>query len=73
MDKRKFRNAKIVFLILFIMLLINCIQKKTDSKTVIEGLERIYNNKKKTIENYFRIDMNYFIITQKIIINIIKK
>ena len=73
MDKRKFRNAKIVFLILFIMLLINCIQKKTDSKTVIEGLERIYNNKDNTIENYVRIDMNYFIITQKIIINIIKK
>ena len=55
------------------MLLINCIQKKTDSKTVIEGLERIYNNKDNTIENYVRIDMNYFIITQKIIINIIKK
>ncbi len=73
MDKRKFRNAKIVFLILFIMLLINCIQKKTDSKTVIEGLERIYNNKDNTIENYVRIDMNYFIITQRIIINIIKK
>ena len=32
------------------MLLINCIQKKTDSKTVIEGLEKIYNNKDNTIE-----------------------